>query len=64
MRARLLLLMAAGAAFVATASAQIAPPQPTPEQLAKTAAEDQLNDQKCGVPRNAGDDYRPAPMFP
>jgi glucose/arabinose dehydrogenase len=62
MRRVLLLAMCVGIA--ASASAQIAPPQPTPEQLAKTAAEDQLGDQKCGVPRNAGDDYRPAPMYP
>jgi glucose/arabinose dehydrogenase len=64
MRARLLPLIAASAVIAASAAAQIAPPQPTPEQLAKTAAEDQLSDQKCGVPRNAGDDYRPTPMFP
>jgi aldose sugar dehydrogenase len=46
------------------ALSQIAPPQPTPEQLAKAATEDQLGDQKCGIPRNAADDYRPAPMYP
>jgi glucose/arabinose dehydrogenase len=61
---RRLLVLAMCASIAVPALAQIAPPQPTPEQLAKTAAEDQLGDQKCGVPRNAGDDYRPAPMYP
>ncbi|HEY7800021.1 MAG TPA: PQQ-dependent sugar dehydrogenase [Hyphomonadaceae bacterium] len=61
---RLLLLMAVSVSLTAPAAPQIAPPQPTPEQLAKTVQEDQLGDQKCGIPRNAGDDYRPAPMFP
>jgi glucose/arabinose dehydrogenase len=51
-------------ALAAPAFAQIAPPAPTPEQLAKAAAEDQLGDQKCGIPRNAADEYRPAPMYP
>jgi glucose/arabinose dehydrogenase len=60
----MLLLMAAAIGLAAPAAAQFAPPPPTPEQLAQTAEEDQLSDQKCGVPRNAGDDYRPAPMFP
>jgi glucose/arabinose dehydrogenase len=64
MRTRILLLTAAFVGLAAPASAQFAPPPPTPEQLAKTTQEDQLSDQKCGVPRNAGDDYRPAPMFP
>ncbi|MBI1340724.1 PQQ-dependent sugar dehydrogenase [bacterium] len=45
------------------AFAQVAP-KPTPEQLAKTFEEDQLSAEACGVPRNAADDYRPAPMFP
>src|SRR5689334_10354098 len=39
-------------------------PKPTPEQLAKTYEEDQLSLEKCGVPRNAADDYRPAPLTP
>ena len=49
----------AGSAF-----GQFAPPTPTPEQLAKTFEEDQLSAERCGTPRNAGDDYRPAPAFP
>jgi len=47
-----------GAAFAQAA------PKPTPEQLAATYKEDQLSEEKCGVPRNAADDYRPAPMYP
>jgi aldose sugar dehydrogenase len=54
----------AAALLAAPASAQFAPPQPTPEQLAKTFEEDQLSLEKCGVPRNAADDHRPAPAFP
>jgi glucose/arabinose dehydrogenase len=50
-------------AFAQPAVAQIAP-KPTPEQLAKTYEEDELSLEKCGVPRNAGDDYRPTPLFP
>jgi aldose sugar dehydrogenase len=50
--------------MAAPAAAQVAPPPPTPEQLAKAAAEDQLSDQKCGIPRNAADEYRPAPVSP
>lgn len=46
------------------AFAQVSPPKPTPEQLAKTYEEDQLSLEKCGVPRNAGDDYRPTPLYP
>jgi glucose/arabinose dehydrogenase len=61
---RLLTALAAATLFVAPALAQIAPPQPTPEQLAKVYEEDQLSLEKCGVPRNAGDDYRPAPLYP
>ncbi len=61
---RMFLAMTAALFIAIPASAQFAPPPPTPEQLVRTAQEDQLNDQKCGVPRNAGDDYRPAPMFP
>jgi glucose/arabinose dehydrogenase len=64
---RLLAALLAGAAlaspFVAPALAQQAP-APTPEQLAATYAEDQLSLEKCGVPRNAADDYRPAPLTP
>lgn len=37
---------------------------PTAEQLALTAREDELSDQRCGVPRNANDDYRPTPQRP
>jgi aldose sugar dehydrogenase len=44
--------------------AQFAPPAPTPEQLEAVVKEDQLGDEKCGIPRNAGDDYRPTPAFP
>lgn len=43
--------------------AQIAPPKPTPEQLAAAYKEDQLNIESCGVPRNAADEYRPTPAF-
>src|SRR5262245_32609691 len=53
-----------GMLAVASATAQIAPPRPTPEQLEATFKEDQLGDEKCGVPRNAADDYRPTPAFP
>ena len=52
-----------GAAML-PAAAQIAPPKPTPEQLAKVYEEDQLSLEKCGVPRNSGDDYRPTPLLP
>lgn len=44
--------------------AQVAPGKPTPEQLAKVYEEDQLSLESCGVPRNAGDDYRPTPLYP
>ncbi len=63
-RSKLLVTLVMSAALAAPAFAQIAPPPPTPEQLAKAAAEDQLGDQKCGVPRNAADEYRPTPMYP
>jgi glucose/arabinose dehydrogenase len=59
-----LILAAAGLALASPALAQIAPPKPTPEQLAKVYEEDQLSLEKCGVPRNAGDDYRPTPLYP
>lgn len=52
------------AALPLMAAAQVNPPQPTPEQLQKTFEEDQLSDERCGVPRNAADDHRPAPAFP
>ncbi|MDZ4759986.1 MAG: PQQ-dependent sugar dehydrogenase [Alphaproteobacteria bacterium] len=39
-------------------------PTATPEQIAAAAIEDQLGDAKCGVPRNAADDYRPKALFP
>jgi glucose/arabinose dehydrogenase len=60
---RLLLALAASAVFAPCALAQVAP-KPTPEQLAKTYEEDELSLEKCGVPRNAGDDYRPTPLMP
>jgi glucose/arabinose dehydrogenase len=63
MRNRVVWIVAA-CALAAPAFAQISPPRPSPEQLAKTYEEDQLSLEKCGVPRNAGDDYRPAPMYP
>lgn len=44
--------------------AQVAPPRPTPEQLEAAFKEDQLGDERCGIPRNAADDYRPTPAFP
>jgi aldose sugar dehydrogenase len=59
-----LLALSLSLVLAASAFAQFAPAQPTPEQLAKTQAEDQLGDQKCGIPRNAGDDYRPTPLYP
>ena len=59
---RLLLALAASACFVTPAFGQAAP-KPSPEQLAKTYEEDQLSLEKCGVPRNAADDYRPTPLM-
>lgn len=57
------LLLALGASVVLASPAfPQAAPKPTPEQLAKTYEEDQLSLEKCGVPRNAADDYRPAPL--
>jgi len=47
----------------ARVSAQFAPPKPTPEQLDAALKEDQLGDAKCGIPRNAADEYRPTPAF-
>ena len=44
--------------------AQFAPPKPTPERLEAAFKEDQLGDEKCGIPRNAADEYRPTPAFP
>lgn len=58
-----LLTSLAALMLAAPALAQVAP-KPTPEQLAKTYEEDELSLEKCGVPRNAGDDYRPTPLFP
>jgi aldose sugar dehydrogenase len=49
--------------LAAPSLAQIAPPKPTPEQLAAAFKEDQLGDAKCGDPRNAADEYRPTPAF-
>jgi glucose/arabinose dehydrogenase len=57
-------LLACAALAAPLALAQFAPPQPTPEQLARTFEEDQLSAKACGVPRNAADDHRPAPAFP
>ncbi len=57
-------IMATGLILAAPAFAQISPPKATPEQLAKVYEEDQLSLEKCGVPRNAGDDYRPAALYP
>ena len=57
-------MLALAALIAMPAFAQVQPPPPTPEQLAKVAEEDQLGDQKCGIPRNAADEYRPAPMTP
>jgi aldose sugar dehydrogenase len=58
-----LLAFAAALLLAAPALGQGAP-KPSPEQLAKTYEEDQLSLEKCGVPRNAADDYRPAPLTP
>ncbi len=63
MRASLFATIAVSAMLAAPSLAQIAPEPPTAEQLALTRAEDQLGLETCGVPRNAGDDYRPAPLF-
>jgi glucose/arabinose dehydrogenase len=59
----LLLALGVSIALAAPVFGQAAP-KPTPEQLAKTYEEDQLSLEKCGVPRNAADDYRPAPLLP
>ena len=56
-----LLALVAALLLAAPATGQGAP-KPSPEQLAKTYEEDQLSLEKCGVPRNAADDYRPAPL--
>ncbi|MDP3739406.1 MAG: PQQ-dependent sugar dehydrogenase [Hyphomonadaceae bacterium] len=56
-------LLVAAPIFAQQGFAQQAP-TPTPEQLAAAIKEDQLSDEKCGVPRNAADDYRPAPLTP
>ena len=58
-----LVALALALSFSMPAMGQAAP-RPTPEQLAKTYEEDQLSLEKCGVPRNAADDYRPAPLTP
>jgi aldose sugar dehydrogenase len=63
-RRTLLPALAACLAALSPASAQFAPPAPSPERLAQVLAEDQLSDAKCGVARNAGDDHRPTPAFP
>ena len=60
----LILALGAGLIIAAPAFAQNSPPKPTAEQLAKTYEEDQLSLEKCGVPRNAADDYRPTPLLP
>ncbi len=51
------------AILLPAAHAQLGPPKPTPEQLAAAYKEDQLNIETCGIPRNAADEYRPAPAF-
>jgi glucose/arabinose dehydrogenase len=61
---KLLLAILAGLSLAGPVGAQNAPPKPTPEQLAAVFEEDQLSAEKCGAPRNAGDDYRPTPLFP
>jgi glucose/arabinose dehydrogenase len=63
-RELLLLTILAGAAVAAPTLAQQAPPSTLDAQLARVAKEDLLSDPKCGVPRNAGDDYRPTPLKP
>ncbi len=60
---KLLMALSAGVLLAAPVFAQNSPPKPTPEQLAKVFEEDQLSLEKCGAPRNAGDDYRPTPMM-
>ena len=64
MNKSLLFALAVAMGLNSPALAQVSPPPPTPEQLARAAQEDQLSDQKCGIPRNAADEYRPAPMYP
>lgn len=61
---RAILALGVCAGFAGIALAQQAPPAVSPEQLAAVVKEDQLNDPKCGTPRNAGDDYRPKPLTP
>ncbi len=59
------MLLALGVSvLLATPALAQSAPKPTPEQLAKTYEEDQLSLEKCGVPRNAADDYRPEPLLP
>ena len=60
---KLLMALSAGVLLAAPVFAQNSPPKPTPEQLAKVFEEDQLSLEKCGAPRNAGDDSRPTPMM-
>jgi len=57
------LVTMASTLLAAPALAQFAPPKPTPEQLEAAIKEDQLGDAKCGIPRNAADEYRPTPAF-
>jgi glucose/arabinose dehydrogenase len=52
-----------GGFCAASVEAQFAPPAPTPAQLEAAYKEDQLGDEKCGIPRNAADEYRPTPAF-
>ena len=63
-KAPLFLTLLASVAIIAPALAQQGPPKPTDAQLALAAKEDQLSDQKCGVPRNAADEYRPTALTP
>jgi len=60
---KLLMALSASVLLAAPVFAQNSPPKPTPEQLAKVFEEDQLSLEKCGAPRNAGDDYRPTPLM-
>jgi aldose sugar dehydrogenase len=64
MKSKLFLGLALSLVACGNAFAQFAPPTATPEQLAATFKEDQLSEEKCGVPRNAADDYRPKPLYP
>lgn len=57
-------LFALSAVLISAGNAQVSPPKPSPERIKKVFEDDQLSAEKCGVPRNAGDDYMPAPAYP